>query len=45
MKIKDIVPGKVEFQGFIENLRDKKNMQFVVIRDLTGKIQITVIKS
>ena len=24
MKIKDIVPGKVEFQGFIENLRDKK---------------------
>ena len=45
MKIKDIVPGKVEFQGFIENLRDKKNMQFVVIRDLSGKIQITVVKS
>lgn len=45
MKIKEIVPGKVEFQGFIENLRDKKNMQFVVIRDLSGKIQITVIKS
>ncbi len=45
MKIKDIKPGKVEFQGFIENLRDKKNMQFVVIRDLSGKIQITIIKS
>ena len=45
MKIADIKPGKVEVQGFIENLRDKKNMQFVVIRDLSGKIQITVVKS
>ena len=45
MKIADIKPGRVEVQGFIENLRDKKNMQFVVIRDLSGKIQITVVKS
>ncbi len=45
MKIAEIKPGKVEIQGFIENLRDKKNMQFVVIRDLSGKIQITVVKS
>ena len=45
MTIAEIKPGKVEFQGFIENLRDKKNMQFIVIRDLSGKIQITVIKS
>ena len=34
MKISEIKPGKVEFQGWIENLRDKKNMQFIVIRDL-----------
>ena len=45
MKISEIKPGKVEFQGWIENLRDKKNMQFIVIRDLSGKIQVTVIKS
>ena len=45
MKISEIKPGKVEIQGWIENLRDKKSMQFVVIRDLSGKIQITVIKS
>ena len=45
MTIAEIKPGIVEFQGFIENLRDKKNMQFIVIRDLSGKIQITVIKS
>lgn len=45
MRIADIKEGQVEIQGWIENLRDKKNMQFVVIRDLSGKIQITVVKS
>lgn len=45
MRIADIKEGSVEVQGWIENLRDKKNMQFVVIRDLSGKIQITVVKS
>lgn len=45
MKIGEIKPGKVEFQGWIENLRDKKNMQFIVIRDLSGKIQVTVVKA
>lgn len=44
MKIAEVKPGQVEIQGFIENLRDKKNMQFVVIRDLSGKIQVTVVK-
>ena len=44
MKINEIKPGKVTFQGWIENLRDKKSMQFIVIRDLSGKIQVTVIK-
>lgn len=44
MKISEIKPGKVTFQGWIENLRDKKSMQFIVIRDLSGKIQVTVVK-
>lgn len=43
-KIGEIKPGKVEIQGWIENLRDKKNMQFIVVRDLTGKVQVTIIK-
>ena len=43
-KISDIQEGEVEIQGFIENLRDKKSMQFIVIRDLSGKVQVTVIK-
>jgi len=44
MKISEIKPGKVEIQGWIENLRDKKSMQFIVLRDLSGKIQVTVVK-
>lgn len=43
-RICEIKEGKVEIQGWIENLRDKKSMQFVVIRDLSGKIQVTVVK-
>ena len=44
MNICEVKPGQVEIQGWIENLRDKKSMQFVVIRDLSGKIQVTVVK-
>ena len=44
MKISEIKAGKVEIQGWIENLRDKKSMQFIVIRDLSGKVQVTVVK-
>ena len=44
-KIGEIKPGKVEIQGWIENLRDKKSMQFIVIRDLSGKVQVTVVKA
>ena len=44
MKIAEIKPGEVEIQGWIENLRDKKSMQFIVIRDLSGKVQVTVVK-
>ncbi len=44
MKISEVKPGEVEIQGWIENLRDKKSMQFIVIRDLSGKIQVTVVK-
>lgn len=35
---------KSKISGFIENLRDKRSMQFVVIKDISGKIQITVEK-
>ncbi len=43
--IKDVVPGKVRISGFCENIRNKKSMAFLVIRDITGKIQVTVEKA
>ena len=42
--IKDITPGIRKVQGFVENFRNKKNMAFIVVRDITGKLQVTVIK-
>ncbi|MBE6753720.1 MAG: aspartate--tRNA(Asn) ligase [Ruminococcaceae bacterium] len=38
-------PGeKVLVQGFIDNLRDSKYMTFIVLKDITGKVQITIEK-
>ena len=42
--IKDVVPGVCKVQGFVENFRNKKNMAFIVVKDITGKLQVTVIK-
>ncbi len=43
--IADIIPGKpYKVQGFIENLRNKRTMAFLVIKDITGKLQVTVEK-
>ena len=43
--IKDIKLGEVnKVAGFVENIRNKKWMAFIVIRDVTGKLQITIEK-
>ena len=42
--IKDVTPGVHKIQGFVENFRNKKNMAFIVVKDITGKLQVTVIK-
>lgn len=43
--VKDVKVGeKNRVRGFIENLRDKKTMAFIVIRDITGKLQVTIEK-
>ena len=34
----------VLLKGFIDNLRDSKYMTFIVLKDITGKIQITIEK-
>ena len=38
------IGGTVKVQGFIENLRNSKYMAFIVLKDITGKLQITVEK-
>ncbi len=42
--IKDITPGKRRISGFVENFRNKKTMAFIVVKDITGKLQVTIIK-
>ncbi len=41
----DVKPGTVAtISGFVENLRNKRTMAFLVIRDITGKLQVTLEK-
>lgn len=43
--IADITPGaSYRISGFVENLRNKRTMAFLVIKDLTGKLQVTLEK-
>ena len=35
---------KVYLRGFIDNLRDSKYMTFIVLKDISGKIQVTIEK-
>ncbi len=36
---------EIEFSGFIDTIRDKKWVMFVILRDSTGKLQMTIEKS
>lgn len=38
------VGEKNKIEGFLENIRDKKTMAFIVVKDTTGKIQVTIEK-
>ncbi len=43
--IKDVPCGEtVKLQGFVDNFRDSKYMAFIVLKDLTGRMQITIEK-
>lgn len=35
---------KIKVQGFVENFRNSKSMAFIVLKDITGKLQITIEK-
>ena len=36
---------KIEFQGFVDNIRNLQYVQFVILRDHTGKLQMTIEKN
>ena len=38
------VGEKNKIEGFLENIRDKKTMAFIVVKDTSGKIQVTIEK-
>ena len=42
--IKDITPGRHRVSGFVENFRNKRTMAFIVVKDFTGKLQVTIEK-
>lgn len=41
----EYINKKITFCGWVETLRDQKKMQFIVLRDHTGKIQLTNMKA
>lgn len=43
-KLNDYIGQEIELQAFVDNIRDLQFVQFVILRDGTGKIQMTIEK-
>lgn len=43
-ELKQNLNQEILIQGFVENFRNSKNMAFIVLKDITGKVQITIEK-
>ncbi len=43
--LKNYYGKEIEFSAFVDNIRDLQWVQFVVLRDSTGKVQVTIEKS
>ena len=44
-ELKNYIGDEIEFSGFVDTIRDKKWVQFVILRDETGTVQMTIEKS
>ena len=44
-KLNNYVNQEISFSGFVDAIRDKKWVMFVILRDSTGKVQMTIEKS
>ena len=36
---------EITIEGFVDNIRDLQYVQFLVVRDTTGKVQVTIEKN
>ena len=43
--LKDYLGKEIEFSGFVDSIRDLQWVQFVILKDSTGKLQVTIEKS
>ena len=44
-ELKNYFNQEIEFSGFVDNIRNLQWVQFVILRDQTGKVQVTIEKS
>ena len=44
-ELKNHLGEEVEFSGVVDNIRNLQWVQFVIVRDCTGKVQVTIEKS
>lgn len=44
-ELKNNMGKEIIFSGFVDTVRDKKWVQFLILRDSTGKVQVTIEKS
>lgn len=44
-ELKNYVGKQIEFQGYVDKIRNLQYVQFVILRDSTGKVQMTIEKN
>lgn len=44
-ELKNYFDQNIEFSGFVDSVRDLQWVQFIILRDSTGKVQVTIEKS
>ena len=44
-ELNNYLEKEISFSGYVDTIRDKKWVMFVILRDSTGKVQMTIEKS
>ena len=43
--LNDYLNQEIKLQGFVENIRDLQYVQFLIVKDISGKVQVTIEKN